>query len=136
MIGLGRNTVTSSWAGRRPVDCPRFASPAGGLPAELPASVFVAGPARCTQAPAVLLAILNRAGALPAKTAVDGERIERGQIYVAPPGHHLLLGAGVVRVTMGPRENGHRPANRSTVPQRRTRLRSSGARHGAVRRPR
>src|SRR3712207_2482462 len=37
-------------------------------------------------------------------------RPERGHIYVAPPDRHLLLVGRRVRVTGGPRENGHRPA--------------------------
>jgi two-component system chemotaxis response regulator CheB len=47
---------------------------------------------------------------LPANAAVDGEPIERGRIYVAPPDHHLLVGEERLLVTRGPRENGHRPA--------------------------
>jgi two-component system chemotaxis response regulator CheB len=80
-----------------------------GLPAELPASLLVAqhtSPA----APAVLPVILSRAGRLPASAAVDGEPLERGHIYVAPPDHHLLVGDDRLIVTRGPRENGHRPA--------------------------
>jgi two-component system, chemotaxis family, protein-glutamate methylesterase/glutaminase len=37
-------------------------------------------------------------------------RPELGHIYVAPPDRHLLLVGRRVRVTGGPRENGHRPA--------------------------
>jgi two-component system chemotaxis response regulator CheB len=47
---------------------------------------------------------------LAASPAVDGERFERGHIYVAPPDHHLLLRDGVIELSAGPRENGHRPA--------------------------
>jgi two-component system, chemotaxis family, protein-glutamate methylesterase/glutaminase len=35
--------------------------------------------------------ILSRAGPLQARHAVDGEAVEPGLIYVAPPDHHLLL---------------------------------------------
>jgi two-component system chemotaxis response regulator CheB len=54
--------------------------------------------------------ILSRAGPLPAKHAVDGESIHCGRIYVAPPDRHLLPNNGNIRLTRGPRENGHRPA--------------------------
>lgn len=82
---------------------------ARGLPAGLPAAVFIVHhfPAHGTS---VLPAILNRSGRLKATHAQDGEPIQPGQIYVAPPDHHLLLKRGFIRVARGPRENGHRPA--------------------------
>jgi two-component system, chemotaxis family, protein-glutamate methylesterase/glutaminase len=79
------------------------------LPAELPASVFVvlhlaAG------ATSVLPSILARLGTLPAAVPDEHQLPERGHIYVAPPDRHLLLVGQEVRLTGGPRENGHRPA--------------------------
>ncbi len=79
------------------------------LPAELPASLFVVLHLSPTSI-SVLPAILARAGSLPASVPSDGERVERGHVYVAPPDRHLLLAAHGVRVSAGPRENGHRPA--------------------------
>ena len=61
-------------------------------------------------ASSLLPELLSRAGALPATHAIDGERFRRGHVYVAPPDHHLLLHDGVTMVTLGPRENGFRPA--------------------------
>jgi two-component system chemotaxis response regulator CheB len=58
----------------------------------------------------VLPDILSRHGPLAATHVKDGEPIENGRIYVAPPDHHLLLRSGHVHLTRGPRENGHRPA--------------------------
>ncbi|HET8660695.1 MAG TPA: chemotaxis protein CheB [Micromonosporaceae bacterium] len=80
-----------------------------GLPAGLDAAVLVVLhiPRR---APSALPAILNRSGPLPAAHAVDGELLDAGRIYVAPPDHHLLVSAGRVRLSAGPSENGHRPA--------------------------
>jgi two-component system chemotaxis response regulator CheB len=40
----------------------------------------------------------------------DGQSIQPGRIYVAPPDHHLLIEDGRVRLTRGPRENRNRPA--------------------------
>jgi len=80
-----------------------------GLPADLGSAVFVVLhlPPGGTS---VLPAILKRAGDLPASHAVDGDEVEAARIYVAPPDNHMLIEDGVVRVTPGPRENGHRPA--------------------------
>jgi two-component system chemotaxis response regulator CheB len=54
--------------------------------------------------------ILDRSGPLHAETAVDGERLKAGRVYVAPPDRHLLVIDGQVRVSRGPRQNGVRPA--------------------------
>src|SRR4051812_29638686 len=81
----------------------------GGLPAEFPAAIFVVLHLLPT-GHSVLPEILDRAGPLPAGPAQNGEEIDRGHIYVAPPDRHLLLLPGTVRLTSGPRENGHRPA--------------------------
>ena len=60
--------------------------------------------------PSMLAHILGRAGALPCRPARDGERLREGVILVAPPDHHLAIEDSQVRLTVGPRENGHRPA--------------------------
>lgn len=80
-----------------------------GLPADLPASLFVV----VHMAPghsSVLPELLSQRGPLPAKHPLHDERIEPGQIYVAPPDNHLMLRRGVMEVVRGPKENGHRPA--------------------------
>jgi len=61
-------------------------------------------------APSVLPRILTRAGALPATNPGDGDPIEMGHIYIAPPDRHLLVERGFMRVSAGPREHAHRPA--------------------------
>ena len=81
----------------------------GELPADLPAAVFLVIHISA-ELPSALPSIIDRAGALPARHAVDGETIEQGRIYVAPPNCHMLLEHGHVRLTAGPRENRHRPA--------------------------
>lgn len=47
---------------------------------------------------------------MPALAPVDGQRIERGHIYVAAPDHHLLLRPGRILMRRGPHENRTRPA--------------------------
>jgi two-component system, chemotaxis family, protein-glutamate methylesterase/glutaminase len=80
-----------------------------GLPPKLPAAVFVVLhlPAGAQSALPVLL---SRAGSLPASHARHHQTIQPGQIYVAPPDRHLIVVNGRMHVTLGPRENGHRPA--------------------------
>lgn len=78
------------------------------LPRDLGAALFVV--LHVPPSGSVLPGILTRAGALTATHAQDGEPIEPGRIYVAPPDHHLILKRDGVRVERGPRENGHRPA--------------------------
>jgi two-component system chemotaxis response regulator CheB len=80
-----------------------------GLPDDLPAAVCIVlhiAPG----SPSALARILQRAGRLPCRAASDGERLRPGQILVAPPDHHLVIEDGRARLTVGPRENGHRPA--------------------------
>ena len=54
--------------------------------------------------------ILARNAQVPVAHARDGEPIELGRVYVAPPDRHLLVHQDHVRVVRGPRENNHRPA--------------------------
>ena len=61
-------------------------------------------------ATSVLPRILTRSGDLQAFHVFDQEPMERGVIYVAPPGRHLIAHRGSVTAVFGPRENGHRPA--------------------------
>ena len=41
---------------------------------------------------------------------MEGQRFERGSVYVAPPDLHLIVGHDHLHVRRGPRENGSRPA--------------------------
>jgi two-component system, chemotaxis family, protein-glutamate methylesterase/glutaminase len=78
------------------------------LPADLPAAVFVVLHIP-PQGRSLLASILDRSGPLPAHPARDGEPIEHGRIYVAPPDCHLSMD-DVVHVLKGPRENRNRPS--------------------------
>jgi two-component system, chemotaxis family, protein-glutamate methylesterase/glutaminase len=79
------------------------------LPAGIPAALFVVlhVPA---QSPSILPQILDREGPLSVGHAVDGEPINYGRVYVAPPDNHLMVERDRVRVIHGPRENRYRPA--------------------------
>src|SRR5262249_38910942 len=81
---------------------------AHGLPADLPAALCVV--LHVSPGTSTLTQILSRHGSLPATHADDGEPLQLGRIYVAPPNRHLLVGRGVLHVTRGPRENRVRPA--------------------------
>jgi two-component system chemotaxis response regulator CheB len=79
------------------------------IPAGFPAAILVA-----LHLPdgirSMLPEILARAGNLPASHAENGEKFERGRIYIAPAGFHLTIQDGRMNVTRGAREHGHRPA--------------------------
>lgn len=79
------------------------------LPPDLPAALFVVWHMP-PDGQGILPEVFNRAHTLPAAHAIDGEAIETGRIFVAPPDHHLLVERGHVRVTKGPKEHRFRPA--------------------------
>lgn len=81
----------------------------GALPADFPGAMFVVHHFP-PQSVSALPNILQRASALDVAQAVDGETIVPGRIYVARPDQHLLLTGERIRLTNGPREQGHRPA--------------------------
>ncbi|HUG45200.1 MAG TPA: chemotaxis protein CheB [Sphingomicrobium sp.] len=78
------------------------------LPSDLDAAVFVTLHIGAHQSD--LPWLLSRAGDLPAAHPQDGDPVAAGHIYVAPPDHHMLVEAGHIRLTKGPRENWARPA--------------------------
>jgi two-component system chemotaxis response regulator CheB len=80
-----------------------------GFPADLPAAVLVVLHISPTGR-SMLPRILERAGPLPATAAKDGELIEHGHIYVAPPDYHLVVDRGRIELSRGPRENRSRPS--------------------------
>jgi len=93
------------------------------LPRDLRASVFVV--LHISRGRSLLPEILTRVSRLPASHPTDGEPLQYGRIYVAPPDHHLLVEDGVVRIAHTASENGVRPA---VDPLFRSAARSYGAR--------
>ncbi|HWM93824.1 MAG TPA: chemotaxis protein CheB [Thermoanaerobaculia bacterium] len=81
----------------------------GGFPPDFPAAVFIVlhvSPYGNSAMPA----ILSRAGHLPAVHPRDGEPVQPGRVYVAPPDYHLVVQDGLVRLSRAPTENAQRPA--------------------------
>jgi two-component system chemotaxis response regulator CheB len=79
------------------------------LPPDFPAAIFVVLHLSA-HGRSVLPAILQRSGCLPASHPGDGEVIQPGRIYVAPPDRHLAVQDGHVHLSRNASENGHRPA--------------------------
>lgn len=100
---MGIIVIAASAGGLDPV-CRIIAA----LPVPCSAAVFVVvhiGPH-----PSVLPLLLRSNGQHPASFAEDGALIEAGRIYVAPPDHHVVLGADRIRLERGPKVHHTRPA--------------------------
>jgi len=81
-----------------------------GLPADLPAAVLVVLHMP-TGGRSALATVLGRPSTLPVRAAVEGAALVPGTVTVAVPDRHLLLAEGNrVTLSLGPRENGHRPS--------------------------
>jgi two-component system, chemotaxis family, protein-glutamate methylesterase/glutaminase len=78
------------------------------LPRDLHASVLVV--LHISRGRSYLPEILTRAGRLPASHPEDGQPLEYGRIYIAPPDHHMIVETGKVRIAHSASENGVRPA--------------------------
>jgi two-component system chemotaxis response regulator CheB len=81
-----------------------------GLPADLPAAVLVVLHMP-TGGRSALAAVLDRPSRLPVHAAIEGAPLVAGTVTVAVPDRHLLLTEGDrLTLSLGPRENGHRPS--------------------------
>jgi two-component system chemotaxis response regulator CheB len=80
-----------------------------GLPRDLDAAVLIVLH-MAPSSPSVLPGLLQRGCPLPVVFPADGEALQRGRVYVAPPDRHLVVEPGRVRLTRAPRENHSRPA--------------------------
>src|SRR5262245_47804811 len=78
----------------------------GGLPPNLPAAMLVVvhtPPWHKSELPQVL----SRNGWLASVHPADGQVIEPGKTYVAPPDHHIFVDNSHIQLWRGPKENHH-----------------------------
>ncbi|HYG88095.1 MAG TPA: chemotaxis protein CheB [Azospirillum sp.] len=81
----------------------------GALPPRFDAAVFAVlhiGP----HSPGYLPQLLAMAGPLPACHPYNGQRIEKGRVYVAPSDHHMRLTHDAIRLDRSPKVKHTRPA--------------------------
>lgn len=79
------------------------------LPAAFGAPVFIAqhiGPGSAGYLPT----LLGRSTTMPVMHPRDGQRIEPGHVYVAPPDHHMLVRPGWIHLSQGAKEHYTRPS--------------------------
>lgn len=80
-----------------------------GLPPDLNAAILIIMHVS-SASDGLLPRLLSRVGRISAIHPKDGEVIQKGRIYVAPPDFHMIVDAGRLRIVRGPRENHNRPA--------------------------
>ncbi|HEX3495564.1 MAG TPA: chemotaxis protein CheB, partial [Methylocella sp.] len=93
------------------------------LPADIPAAVCIVVHVGA-RGKNVIADIFGERCSIPVTTAVDGERLQQGHVYVAAADHHLIVLDDTIRLGRGPRENLARPAIDPL-------LRSVGLSHGS-----
>ncbi|HWE48884.1 MAG TPA: chemotaxis protein CheB [Bryobacteraceae bacterium] len=79
------------------------------LPTDLPSAIFIVQHMAPQNTGVALLQRLGTHRAFHCALATNGERIQPGRIYIAPPDHHLLVKEHQMLVTKGARENRFRP---------------------------
>jgi two-component system chemotaxis response regulator CheB len=81
-----------------------------GLPTDIPAAILIVmhtGPS----SPRLLASIFGTWSTLPVAYGKDGDRVEHGHVYVAPPDKHLeVVEPGVIHLSDGPKVKFSRPA--------------------------
>src|SRR4051812_29533345 len=79
------------------------------LPPAFPGSVIVVQHMGETSEP-LLAPLLQRRTELPVRWAEQGDSLEESQVYVAPPGVHVMIVDAHLHLRSGPRENHVRPS--------------------------
>src|SRR4051812_25292443 len=80
------------------------------LPPELDAAYFIVLHLARKGVGDMLFRRLQQNSLIPCKVGTDGESIEKGKIYIAPPDHHLLLDKDRIIIGKGAPENRWRPS--------------------------
>jgi two-component system chemotaxis response regulator CheB len=80
------------------------------LPGNLNAAIFIVMHISRHGLENFLVQRLQKCTVLPCSSAVDGQSIERGHIYIGPPDHHLIVTSGFMHLRKGPQENRWRPS--------------------------
>src|SRR5262245_66282546 len=76
-----------------------------GLPADLNAYVLAVIHI-APSSPGLLPDLLSKAGRLHCVHPSQGEKLQKGRFYLAPPGRHMVVDArGSIRLRHGPKEN-------------------------------
>ncbi|WP_221393243.1 chemotaxis protein CheB [Dyadobacter sp. NIV53] len=82
---------------------------AASLPVNFNASVFIVQHISADSI-SMLPEILSYKGKLTTVHPADGETIQRGYIYIAPPDRHMLIEGDRILIKKGPKENRFRPS--------------------------
>ena len=82
----------------------------GKIPPDLPIALFVVIHISKRSVPEVIVNQLQKKTAYRCLIPADGDEINAGCLYLAPPDLHLLLKKGFVRLVKGPHENYWRPS--------------------------
>ena len=78
------------------------------LPADLLATVFIV--LHIGNSPRALHDTLSKCCSMQFRHARDGQAFTKGQVYVAPADHHMILTRGQIRLNREPKEHFTRPA--------------------------
>jgi len=81
---------------------------AASLPGQFPACVLVVLHVGAHRS--LMPELMSARGPLRASHPEDGQPLQPGAIFVAPPDHHMLVDDGLIRLTRGAKENHARPA--------------------------
>ena len=79
-----------------------------GLPCDFPATILIV--MHTAAEDGHLAEVLARCTDMPTRLAEHNMPIAAGQVYVAPPDHHLIVVDSRVMLWRGPKVNRHRPA--------------------------